>query len=903
MAARSLNGSRLAGNGGPENDAPLIPGPAPPPDPKQARPIRPVVPGKEELALARRARLKSHALVAAGILLAIAVAYALKTQIHALDYSRIVAEIHRTPGRALASAAMMTIASYAALIGYDLSALRYVGARVPRSIAVLASFCAYAIGNTAGLGPLTGGAVRYRFYSAAGLRPGDIGRVILFCAVSFGLGVAAVAGASLLFEASALSALVRQPPWVLQALGSGCLAAIAGFVGLCASGRPGLALGSLRLQLPGSRLGFLQLALATADIGFSAAVLWALLPPMPIGFAAFAGVYAVAIVLGVASHVPAGIGVFEGGILLALGHKVPLDTLAAALLLYRAVYHLGPLALATLLLGGSELGRAFGRPFLAPTRAVARAIDRLMPALLAALTFCAGIMLLASGLTPARRRALEFLAVEVPLPLLEVSHFLASIAGLALLFVARGLFHRLDAAWWIAFLLITANLGMVLMRGGVLGEILALALILAALAAAKDQFNRRASLFSQPLSMNWVLGVGAVAAALGWLLFFAYEEVPYRHDLWWQFEIDAQAPRALRAGLAVLLLLLGAGLSYMLRLAPAIRRPPTVGDLEAAYRILRAQERADANLALLGDKSLLFSEQRDAFIMYGQHGRSWIALFDPIGPRAAWSELIWRFIETATASGGRPAFYQVRPENLSLYLDCGLRVVKLGEEAYVPLQSFSLKGPRLANLRNSVSRGERDGLEVEIVEGERLMALMPDLSEISDAWLESHAAREKGFSLGTFRPDYIARQSVAVARRHNRIIAFASLMTTDRKTEVVVDLMRHLPEAPRSTMDFLFVRLMQHFHDQGYAAFNLGMAPFSGFASHRLAPRWHRIGHLVFRHGEHFYNFQGLRAFKAKFDPVWQPRYLAAPGGLGVLMVLADAAALISGGLRGLVAR
>src|SRR5262249_12652582 len=182
-------------------------------------------------------------------------------------------------------------------------------------------------------------------------------------------------------------------------------------------------------------------------------------------------------------------------------------------------------------------------------------------------------------------------------------------------------------------------------------------------------------------------------------------------------------------------------------------RAATVGDLETAGAIVRRQERADANLVLLGDKSLLFSSARDAFIMYGQRGRSWIALFDPIGAPAAWSELVWRFIETASAAGGRAAFYQVRPENLSLYLDCGLQVVKLGEEAHVPLPEFSLKGPRRANLRNSVSRSERDGLAAEVIAGERVVALLPELAAISDAWLKSHATREKGFSLGAFRPD------------------------------------------------------------------------------------------------------------------------------------------------------
>jgi phosphatidylglycerol lysyltransferase len=115
--------------------------------------------------------------------------------------------------------------------------------------------------------------------------------------------------------------------------------------------------------------------------------------------------------------------------------------------------------------------------------------------------------------------------------------------------------------------------------------------------------------------------------------------------------------------------------------------------------------------------------------------------------------------------------------------------------------------------------------------------------------------------------------------------------------------MRHRPDAPRGVMDLLFAELMQWGSAQGYAWFNLGMAPLSGLPEHELSPLWNRVGAIVFRHGEHFYNFQGLRAYKEKFDPVWTPRYLAAPGGLHLARVLANLASLISGGLRGVVAK
>ena len=142
-----------------------------------------------------------------------------------------------------------------------------------------------------------------------------------------------------------------------------------------------------------------------------------------------------------------------------------------------------------------------------------------------------------------------------------------------------------------------------------------------------------------------------------------------------------------------------------------------------------------------------------------------------------------------------------------------------------------------------------------------------------------------------------------MVRKNARMVAFATLKSTPQKIEGSADLMRHLPDAPPGTMDFLFVSMMRHFQSHNFECFSLGMAPLSGMANHPLAPNWHRLGRLLFAHGEHFYNFQGLRAFKEKFDPHWEPRYLASRGGVAPLMVLSDIAALINGGLKRVVAK
>ncbi|MEO8224752.1 MAG: phosphatidylglycerol lysyltransferase domain-containing protein, partial [Gammaproteobacteria bacterium] len=230
-------------------------------------------------------------------------------------------------------------------------------------------------------------------------------------------------------------------------------------------------------------------------------------------------------------------------------------------------------------------------------------------------------------------------------------------------------------------------------------------------------------------------------------------------------------------------------------------------------------------------------------------------------------------------------------------------LTKLGEEARVPLAEFSLDGKARAELRSARRRAEREGATFEIIMPPDVRAILPALRGISDHWLDEKSVDEKGFSLGFFSPDYLVNFPIALVRRHGVPVAFANLWLTAGKEELSVDLMRFGPDAPYGVMDFLFTELLLWGKAQGYGHFNLGMAPLSGLEEHPLAPAWHRVGNLVFRYGEHFYNFSGLRRYKAKFLPVWQPRYLASPGGLLLPRVLLDVSALISGGARGLWTR
>jgi phosphatidylglycerol lysyltransferase len=813
---------------------------------------------------------------------------AVSSLLRTVSYRDVLAQIAKTSSTNLSLSVLMTALSFLALAGYDSSALRYVGVQVKRSTVLLTSFVAYALGNTIGIGILTGGAVRMRLYTAAGVEAGKVAQAIAFNAAAFGVGMVVLGAAGLAWGAAEVSDIIHFPIWLVRTLAILVLAAAAAFIILSMRGARELRIaGRWTVRLPPAGLAVKQLVISVIDLAASAAALWFLLPQGVVDLPGFVAFYAIAIAAGLISHVPGGLGIFEAIILLACGGRAPPEQILGALVLYRCVYYLLPLLLATTLLAVYELRAGIA----VPLRNAAAAIS---PLLLSTLTFIAGSWLLISGVTPTTREAIELLSANVPLPIVEASHFIGSILGLAMLIIARGMLHRLDAAWWAALGLAIVAAILALPKGIALSEAGYLSSLALLLIFSRRHFDRPSSLFEHTLERGWLLAIAWIIVACVCVLFFVYRDVDYQHQLWWQFEFDADAPRSLRALMGVLLAGLGFSLWQLLRPAAGTPSLPQPAEIDQASAIIQQQPCADASLALVGDKHLLFSASGKAFVMYGRQARSWISLFDPVGPPQEWPELIWRMIEMAADHGGRAAFYQVRPQHLSAYLDAGLRAFKLGEYAFVPLTEFSIKGSKRANLRQGVNRAEREGLTFAVIEPQHVSAALVELNQVSNAWLREYNAREKGFSLGVFKEEYLVRQPIAVVRHRDHIVAFANVLCTQLKDEVSIDLMRHRPDAPYGTMDFLFVKLLQHYQGLGYQRFGLGMAPMSGMAKHELASRWHRFGRLLFDRGERFYNFRGLRSFKEKFDPVWEPRYLAAPSGFAPLLALTDVAALIN---------
>jgi phosphatidylglycerol lysyltransferase len=829
-----------------------------------------------------------------GIAVFAAAVAVLRRELQTVSWDTLSADVRDTRPSLLAWALSLTALNYAILTGYDFIAFASIGKRLARARVAATSLLAYAVANNVGFALLSGASVRYRFYSRWGLTAADLSRIVVSYSVTFWLGLFALGGLSLaLTPLPALDGIGRG----VAPIGWTLVAASLGYVVAAAVRRTPLRVRSFELSLPSARLALVQLLVSSADWALAGAVFYVLLPSRDVPFLTVLGAFLAAQIVGLASHVPGGAGVFEGLMILLLKPYFDSEQLVPALIVYRVVYYLVPLmvALVGLLADEMRLRRAHAARVAAWA---GRLAERATPRALAVLTFCGGAVLLFSGATPAAEGRLALLNRVLPLGVIETSHLLGSIAGAGLLLLSQGLARRLDAAHALAVAAVGLGIATSLLKGGDYEEALLLSALLAVLLRAHPAFSRTTAFFATRFSPAWVAAVAAVLTASVWLGLFAFKHVEYAHDLWWQFALDAEVSRFMRGSVgAATLVFLFAG-ARLLRPAPHDVEAPTKADLATASAIVARQRETYPYLAFLRDKALLFDEDRQAFVMYAVRGRTWVALGDPVGPPERAAGLIRLFLERCGDFSGTPVFYEVGARSLHLYADFGLTFVKLGEEARVDLERFTLEGSDGAKHRQLVRRLERDGGTFRVVPASEVPSLLDQLEAVSNDWLDARAGAEKGFSLGSFDREYLSRFPIGVIEQQGTIVAFANLWQGGDRHEISIDLMRYSRSAPKCAMEALLVHALVWAKSEGFRWFVLGMAPMSGFATSPIAPLWTRAGHFLYTHGEALYRFQGLRAYKEKFHPVWTSRYLAYRGGFTLPRILADVAVLVAGGYR-----
>jgi phosphatidylglycerol lysyltransferase len=816
-------------------------------------------------------------------------------------------------------AVLATTASYVALAFNDRFALFMLGKRLPHARTARASLAAYALANTLGYSWATAATARQRLYRKWGLLPGEIGALSFVTGTGVQVGGLAAAGIGLLMAAPevALHGPLNAAFW--YGVGSVTFVPAALWLLYADKGPAKTDIAGAMLSRPTPKGAFLHLSVIILDWVGAAAVLYILLPNHGgWSYPAFLAVYVLAGMLGALSGAPGGLGVFEAAILTLAPVSQDTPGAAIALVLYRLLYNVVPLGVATIILGLDHAAPA-ARPAARVAKHVSSRIGARLgsglseatlefsPRILAALVFAAGLILLASVATPSLADRLRILDQWDLRAISELSHFGASIVGVLLLIVASGLWKKVDAAWAAALGLLVVGIIFSLSKGLDWEEATALTLVFLVMLPCKSAFTRRSRLGAQLLSPGWIAAIAGAVAASSWLALFAYQHVDFRAELWWEFVRDADAARTLRSltGASVVTLLVA--IWSLVRPLRATNKTKTSPEDMARVTAILADfpaPRADTNLAFLGDKSFLFSESGKGFVMYRPRGNRWIAYGEPIGPPEEHQELLLKMREASDQADARPVYYAVSRDHVADFAAFGYGVRKIGETAVIDLTHFDLVGKEAQNLRTARNRLVREGAVFDVVTAEKTRALLPEMKTISQAWMAGQKGSEKTFSLGKFDQDYLARFPTAFVRdAQGNLIAFANLWTTSDGQEIAIDLMRYGPSAQKGVMDFLFVEIAMWAKAQNYQRFDLAMAPLSGLDDHKGAPFLMRFGAIMFEEGEEIYGFRGLRHFKDKFNPTWEPLYLCAPPDVLMVTALFDVAVLTSGGLRGMLKR
>ena len=523
---------------------------------------------------------------------------------------------------------------------------------------------------------------------------------------------------------------------------------------------------------------------------------------------------------------------------------------------------------------------------------------KFFPDILSILIFISGALLVFSNSLKFEESHINLINKLLPGDIIALSHLSASITGTFLLILSYGISRRLDSAYYFSILTIVLAIFFSFFRGFDYFQAIFLGFILLLLIPTKDRFYRKSSLIQDKLSKGWIFAMLSVVTISIFLGIYTFKTSEYKNEVWWYLAVNKSYPIFLRASFTTIFILLIFFILRLLndsRIIDEISSDEVLNDIES---ILETSDKSASFLALLSDKLIFFNDNQDSMVMFGQTQHNLISMGDPIGNTDSFSEIILNFYQKAKTSGKNVVFYEISKDFLSEYLDIGLKIIKIGEEAVINLDTYDLQTPRYKKIRYTFNKFEKLNLRFEVVDD--ISNIIDELEEVSNSWLENKKTKEKSFSLGNFDVEYLRNFKTALLYQDDKIIAFSNLMATKDMNEISIDLMRYLDSAPSGTMEYLFVKIINWSKNENYKRFSLGMAPLAGIHGDDLSPIWNRISVFLFNHGGNFYNFEGLRQFKNKFSPDWESKYLAYSGHFNLASILKDTAFLISGGFKGI---
>jgi uncharacterized membrane protein YbhN (UPF0104 family) len=652
-----------------------------------------------------------------GVLLLIGAIYVVQKEFRNLKIADIRVALDALPHRDLVISFAWTILSYGILTFYDRLGTFYAGRPVSYGKVAFASFCAYALAHNLGFAAVSGAAVRYRLYAHWGLTPLQIGKVVAFCSLTFGLGGMVLGGIILFWEPEAVPFLGEHVPlWAMHAVGGLLWLLVAIYVTLSR------VLGTVRLfghevELPSWRMSILQVLLATVDVAVTAAIFYALLPPTPgLTYLKFLGVYVASYTAGLAANLPGGIGVFDTAMLLGLSPWLEAPQIVGAIVVFRLYYYVIPLFLAGGMFAGNEIllrGRGLmAKPAALPgVQAIGRWSDPdFVAAALTGMVALCGALLLGIGAVDARP---DFSWIDPDFAELASGpgEFVTSLIGAGLLVMAAAIAGRVALAWSGSVVLLLGGAVTTVVEGHPWWIQVLLLVAAVAIAPFHRTFHRPARVLAAPLQTASLVPLVTLAACLIGLAQLAPRvRGLVDHDSWWAVILSADVPNAVRALVALLVIAAAAALWGLLRPRRVV---PLAWDASAraAYAVAGGATGVSADGAIRGEAGA-------AIVPFRRIGRMLLGLGDPAGAAADRVSAVWRLCDLARQEGLQPAFWRTGSELLKVYADLGLAAVPLDEAGQPLADAEDMPGPHAS--RYLVCRAERDLAA--------LLSLLPELA-------------------------------------------------------------------------------------------------------------------------------------------------------------------------------
>ena len=465
-----------------------------------------------------------------------------------------------------------------------------------------------------------------------------------------------------------------------------------------------------------------------------------------------------------------------------------------------------------------------------------------------------GAVGIASGLTPEFANRYDLVRGVLPPGVPGAARIAVLAFGLALLWLSRSLARRRRRAWQLAVALVLAISLAHLAKGLDFEEALLGLLVLVAL----FRFRRRFDVPGDPLSLRPLAATGLAISAVVALAV----ELEVRG-------VDGDRVQDLLAA-ASLLLGLRALQLWLRPLSERVRQ--SAEERRVARRLVHSH--GDDSLAFFSlrrDKSYFFSATGRSFLAYKVVGGTALVSGDPVGEVAEFYDLLGEFRRVCHAHGWRLALLSVRSELLPVTRRLGLRSIKIGDEAVVRPQTFSLEGRSIRKVRQSVARLEREGYRFRMVEArfvdDRLRA---ELERVSDVWRGSNV--ERGFSMSMDDPFGEPDTFFAVAEQNESVGGYLHLVPSGRGYSLGA--MRRDPATPNGLMEFLIVQLLAWACERGAEEISLNFCAFADLLDAEPRNRLAAVARAALRAGDRVFQLERLLVFSRKFAPEWRPRYL-----------------------------